>query len=56
MSLTGAVLAVSAVTFLVVSLADLFWRHANPYIGIVFFVVLPGVFLLGLRVAGSNPA
>jgi hypothetical protein len=49
MSLTGVVLAtVSAVAFLVVFLADLFGLHTNPYIGIVFFVVLPGVFLLGL--------
>jgi nitrate/TMAO reductase-like tetraheme cytochrome c subunit len=49
MSLTGVVLTtVSAVAFLVVFLADLFGLHTNPYIGIVFFVVLPGVFLLGL--------
>jgi len=49
MSLTGVVLAtVSAVAFLVAFLADLFGLHTNPYIGIVFFVVLPGVFLLGL--------
>jgi len=49
MSLTGVVLAtVSAITFLVVFLADLFGLHTNPYIGILFFVVLPGVFLLGL--------
>ena len=49
MSLTGVVLAtVSAGAFLVVFLADLFGLHTNPYIGIVFFIVLPGVFLLGL--------
>ena len=48
-SVTGVVLAtVCAVTFLVVFLADLFVAHTNPYIGIVFFVVLPGAFLLGL--------
>jgi len=39
---------ISAVLFLVVFLADLFGLHTNPYIGIVFFVVLPSVFLLGL--------
>jgi nitrate/TMAO reductase-like tetraheme cytochrome c subunit len=38
----------SAVLFLVVFLADLFGLHSNPYIGIVFFLVLPGMFLLGL--------
>ena len=48
-SLSGGVLAtVSAVTFLVVFLADLFGLHTNPYIGIVFFLVLPGFFLFGL--------
>jgi hypothetical protein len=39
---------ISAVLFLVVFLADLFGLHTNPYIGIVFFLILPGVFLLGL--------
>ncbi len=39
---------ISAVLFLVVFLADLFGLHSNPYIGLVFFVVLPGVFVLGL--------
>jgi hypothetical protein len=38
----------SAVLFLVVFLADLFGLHTNPYMGIVFFVILPGVFLIGL--------
>ena len=48
-SIAGAVLAtLSAVLFLVVFLADLFGLHTNPYIGIVFFLILPGVFLLGL--------
>jgi hypothetical protein len=31
-----------------VFLADLFGLHTNPYLGIVFFLVLPGIFLLGL--------
>ena len=48
-SIAGAVLAtVGAVAFVIVFLADLFGLHSNPYIGIVFFLVLPGVFLLGL--------
>jgi hypothetical protein len=39
---------ISATLFLVVFLADLFGFHTNPYIGVVFFLLLPGVFLLGL--------
>ncbi len=47
--LTGAVLTtVSAVLFLVAFLADLFGLHTNPYMGVVFFLLLPGAFLLGL--------
>jgi hypothetical protein len=45
----GAVLTtVSAVFFLVVFLADLFGLHTNPYIGVVFFLVLPAAFVIGL--------
>src|ERR1700724_1440715 len=48
-SVLGMVLTtISAVVFLVVFLADLFGMHTNPYIGIVFFLILPGIFLLGL--------
>jgi hypothetical protein len=48
-SLTGAALVTaSAVLFLTVFLADLFGLHTNPYIGIVFFLILPAIFLLGL--------
>jgi hypothetical protein len=48
-SLAGVALAtMSAVLFLTVFLADLFGLHANPYIGIIFFLVLPALFLLGL--------
>ena len=48
-SVAGMVLTtISAVLFLVVFLADLFGLHTNPYIGIVFFLILPGIFLLGL--------
>jgi hypothetical protein len=39
---------ISAVLFLVVFLADLFGFHTNPYIGIIFFLVLPGLFVIGL--------
>lgn len=39
---------VTAVTFLVVFLADLLGMHTNPYIGILFFLVLPSFFLFGL--------
>src|ERR1700694_3237462 len=48
-SIAGMVLTtVSAVLFLVVFLADLFGWHTNLYIGIVFFLVLPSLFVLGL--------
>jgi len=48
-SVTGMVLTtMSAVLFLIVFFADLFGLHTNPYIGIVFFLVLPGIFLFGL--------
>jgi hypothetical protein len=39
---------ISAVVFLVVFLADLFGMHTNPYIGILFFLILPGIFIFGL--------
>jgi hypothetical protein len=45
----GAVLTtVSAVLFLAVFLADLFGLHTNPYLGVVFFLILPAIFVLGL--------
>ena len=48
-SVVGMVLTtISAVLFLVVFLADLFGWHTNPYLGIVFFLILPTVFLFGL--------
>jgi nitrate/TMAO reductase-like tetraheme cytochrome c subunit len=48
-SVAGMVLTtISAVLFLVVFLADLFGWHTNPYVGIVFFLILPGVFIFGL--------
>jgi hypothetical protein len=49
LSVAGMVLTtISAVLFLVVFLADLFGLHTNPYIGVVFFLLLPAVFVLGL--------
>jgi len=39
---------VSAAAFLVVFLADVFGLHTNPYIGVLFFLVLPAIFLVGL--------
>jgi hypothetical protein len=49
LSIVGAALVtISAVLFLVVFLADLFGLHTNPYIGLIFFLVLPGIFILGL--------
>src|SRR5580693_6161613 len=36
------------VLFLVMFLADVLGLHTNPYLGIVFFLVLPGVFVIGL--------
>jgi hypothetical protein len=49
LSVAGMVLTtITAVVFLVVFLADLFGLHTNPYIGIVFFLLLPALFLFGL--------
>jgi len=49
LSVVGAVLTtISAVFFLFVFLADLFGLHVNPYMGIVFFLVMPALFVLGL--------
>ena len=48
-SVIGMVLTtISAVLFLVVFLADLLGLHTNPYMGIVFFLILPGLFVVGL--------
>lgn len=49
LSLAGAVLAtVSAVVFLVFFVRDLSGSHTNPYFGIVTFLLLPALFVLGL--------
>jgi hypothetical protein len=48
-SLVGTFFATSGgVLFLIVFLLDLFGLHTNPYMGIVFFLILPAVFVLGL--------
>src|SRR3974390_1174538 len=48
-TIIGAALTTfAAVLFLIVFFADLFGLHTNPYIGILFFLILPGVFILGL--------
>jgi hypothetical protein len=44
----GVVTSVAAVVFATVFLLDVFGFHTNPYIGIVFFLVIPGIFLIGL--------
>src|SRR3990170_1243894 len=48
-SLTGAfVVTMSALVFLVVFLLDIFGLHTNPYLGIVFFMIVPTFFVGGL--------
>src|SRR4029077_5033609 len=49
LSVAGMVITtVSAVVSLVVLFVDLFGLHTNPYLGIVFFLVLPALFVFGL--------
>src|SRR3954454_17729203 len=48
-SIAGAALVtISAVLFLFVDLIETLGIHTNPYIGMVFFLVMPGMFLFGL--------
>ncbi len=48
-SVIGAILAATTgALFGVVFALQLFGLHANPYLGIVFFLILPGLFVLGL--------
>ena len=45
-SVAGMVLTtISAVVFLVVFLAELFGLHTNPYLGVLFFLILPVLFV-----------
>ena len=49
LSLAGAWLAtVSAVLFVVVFVTDLFALHSSPYVGLVAFLIVPMLFVLGL--------
>jgi NapC/NirT cytochrome c family, N-terminal region len=49
LSLVGiAIVTVSALLFLIVFFLDLFGFHTNPYVGIIFFLVAPAIFLFGL--------
>ncbi len=48
-SLAGvAIVTISALLFLIVFLLDLFGFHTNPYVGIIFFLVSPAIFVFGL--------
>jgi NapC/NirT cytochrome c family, N-terminal region len=48
-SVIGTILAgLSAVLFLIVFFLDILGLHTNPYLGIVFFLVLPTLFVVGL--------
>ena len=43
-----ALTTISAALFLFVFLADAFGLHTNPYMGIVFFLIMPAFFVFGL--------
>ncbi len=48
-SLVGVLLTtLGATLFLIFFAADAFGLHSNPYMGIVFFIVLPSIFVAGL--------
>jgi NapC/NirT cytochrome c family protein len=48
-SLIGVVLATSLFsTMVVLYLVDFYGLHGNPYVGIVAYLILPGIFLIGL--------
>ena len=48
-TIAGAVFAsFGAVLFLLVFAIDLFGYHRHPYIGIIFFIIIPAVFVFGL--------
>jgi len=49
LTVVGSVLAtLSAFLFIFVFLIDALGLHSNPYFGLMFFVVLPVVFVIGL--------
>jgi hypothetical protein len=48
-SVSGGILtSIAAVLFVTVFLLDVVGYQANPYIGIVFFLIVPGIFVIGL--------
>jgi hypothetical protein len=44
----GTLATMGALAFLAFFVFDLFSTHSNPYLGILFFLVLPAVFIFGL--------
>ena len=44
----AALVTLSALLFLFVFVLESLGLHTNPYIGMVFFLIIPGIFLLGL--------
>jgi NapC/NirT cytochrome c family, N-terminal region len=44
----GSLTTLAALVFIFVFLIDLFGFHSNPYFGLIFFVILPVLFVLGL--------
>jgi nitrate/TMAO reductase-like tetraheme cytochrome c subunit len=49
LSLAGiAIVSISALLFLIVFFLDLFGFHTNPYLGIIFFLIAPAIFIFGL--------
>src|SRR5215831_346632 len=48
-SVVGAwLVTVSAFAFILVIVTELFGFHGNPYLGLLYFVIIPMVFVLGL--------
>ncbi len=55
LSIAGAWLAtLAAVLFIFVFLIDLFGLHSNPYFGLIFFLILPMFFVIGLLMIPSG--
>src|SRR6185503_3384413 len=53
LSLTGLVIAIGSLfAFLLLFVIDLFAQHANPYMGILAYLVAPGFLFLGLFLTG----
>jgi len=55
-SFSGALLSLfSATLFLVFFVAESMGWHTNPYMGMVFFIILPALFFIGLLAAVTLP-